>query len=531
MQKTILIFIFLWKVCTAGFSDPNDIAVVTVTAADNWMYGEAFINGLEIVRIAQQYNLDPQLLTEQHLQEKVWGYFDYHFAIEDKNGSVKKVLQDMRNKNPDEFLSSGLFMEFSVNLENNTYPFTLTSNLFFEVSKTSTTKLIFKDSQGKNLQNSIQVFLTTNSPEFQFDLKNPDFSTYDFSPLDSDKDGLLDNFELLYDFDPHNPDTDEDSFSDFEELLMGWDPFNPELADNQTRETLNNEINAFAETYRRKPTWKYAMVSIHEHIVSTFAEDDSQTVLQTLKLHSLEKERSSEEIYFKEFLGSLERNFYKRFDWGDFFILMAFAVMMGFLHTGLSGPGKGILIAYLAKEDREFRTGFSFSLSFSAVHITVTAVMSVIFILFTALTTFDIQQIAYIIQLSAGALLGACSVFFITRSWKKLREHIVVSKQTFLDKPAGAIIIGGVTALGTSPYLWSLFDFLIEIEQPILIPFVFLMFGAGIAVCLVIVTLAVIGIRHIIFDIFPKFIHYAELASAVLFLFFTLFFLFRYIPF
>jgi len=47
-------------------------------------------------------------------------------------------------------------------------------------------------------------------------------------PLDSDEDGLNNDYEIEIGTDPYNPDTDGDGLTDYEEDLIGTDPLNPD---------------------------------------------------------------------------------------------------------------------------------------------------------------------------------------------------------------------------------------------------------------------------------------------------------------
>ncbi|RPJ04072.1 MAG: hypothetical protein EHM28_14110, partial [Spirochaetaceae bacterium] len=456
---------------------------------------------------------------------------DYHFGIEGKNGLIYKKFIGFSTVNPVEFLSTGLYIQFTVEIQESEFPLSINSDMYVEFSTTPVIKLLFTDKNDKLIENAAVVLLTPKNPKFAFNPSSLDFSSYRLPPVDSDHDGLPDAFELLYDFNPLNRDSDGDNFSDFDELFMGWNPFSAELAENQSTASLQEALDMFAAEYRRKPTWKNAIHDFSEQIQFKYTDEDSQTVLKTIEFHNLDEQLSSEQTLFKQFLASSEHDFYKTFDFGAFFNLLGFMLLLGFLHTGSSGPGKGILLAFMTKEDRDFKSGLTFCIAFAVTHLVVSIVVSILVHLVIQPMGIDSKLILYMIQLVAGAALFSLAAIFIFQSIRKLKEKIIVSKKTFFDQKAGTIMISAVTALGTSPYLLAIIDFFLDIEQPVLIPFFYIAFGIGIGTCLLLVALAIMGVRHILFDIFPRLIHYAELASSIFFLIFSLFFLFPVVPF
>jgi len=112
----------------------------------------------------------------------------------------------------------------------------------------------------------------------------------------------------------------------------------------------------------------------------------------------------------------------------------------------------------------------------------------------------------------------------------KIKAGIVIGKKTFFDRPAGAVLLGGVAGMGAAPFLWAMLRLLIEVEKPALALVFFAAFGVGILVCLLLVALAAMVIRRIFLDILPRLILYSELISASLLLVFSLFYFFREIP-
>jgi hypothetical protein len=530
--RTIVLIIAFLAAGPALFAHPKDVTYTTLNLAPEAINGEIFINGYQVARLAQQFNLDPSQLSQDALKNLIRAYFDDHFLITGKSGDLQKQVIDIKNADPSAFLSSGLSLIFYVKLQPNDYPVTFETNMFFEFFTTQTNKLALRDKLGRPYPGDRDALITTHLATFTFDPARPDFSRYDFDGFDSDGDGIADQYEALYGLDPFNPDSDGDGFSDFEEFFMGWDPFNTTLAEGQTHDAYREAIAAFAAQYRRKPTETSLLLSYNEETllkeegVASGAENESPTVAKMLKVQGLDARASAENGLLALILGRMEESLYQTFNFGNFLVLLGLAAGLGFFHAGASGPGKGLLAGYAAKDGREARPTLIFAAAVTGGQLGSVILEAILFrLIFTRLFR-SLPLITYLIQAAAGVALAAIAVVLILAAVRRIRVGMVIGEKTFFDGTYGAVLLGGLTGLGAAPYFWSVFQFCAEIERAYLIPFFTIAYGAGLLVCLGLVALAVLVVRHVVPDILPKLTLYAELVSASLMLLFALFFFF-----
>jgi hypothetical protein len=535
MRTHILVSGFLF-LGAALFGHPNTVTYTTLNVDREAINGEIFINGYQVARLAQQFNLDPSQLSQEGLKNLLRAYFDERFQIEGRRGVLQKQVVDFRNSDPAEFLASGLSIIFYVKLQAQDFPVVFDSNMFFEFSTIQTNKLSFLDKRGQPLPGSRDVLLTSKSPSFSFDPNAPDFSRYAFEGFDSDGDGIADAYEALYGLDPYRADTDGDGFSDFEEFFMGWDPFNATPADGQTHEACAAALADYARQYRRKPTEESLLLSyteetqLKEEGFEAGTETQSAEVQKVMGIQRLDPRASAENGFLALILGRMERDLYQTFDLGSFLAILGLVAGLGFFHAGASGPGKGLLLAYSIKDGREVKPALVFALAAAASQLLSVVVEAIVLRLFLPRFIRSLGLVTYIVQIAAGLALAAVAFVLVVASVRRIRTGMVIGEKTFFDRTGGAVFLGGLAGLGAAPYFWSLFQFSTEIERACLIPFVSLAFGAGVLVCFGLVALAALVVRRIALDILPRLTLYAELVSASLMLVFALFFFFVRIP-
>ncbi len=535
MRGYVLVIVFLF-LGAALFAHPNTVTYTTLTVDKDAVNGEIFISGYQAARLAQQFNLDPSQLSQEALKNLLRAYFDDRFRIAGPKGDLRKQVADFRNFDPAQFLSSGLSIIFYAKLPPDDFPLEFESNMFFEFSSIQTNKLSFRDKAGRPLPGARDALLTSKAKAFTFDPGKPDFSAYDLEGFDSDGDGISDAYEALYGLDPSNVDTDGDGFSDYEEFFMGWDPFNKILADGQTHEAYAAAIAEFARQYRRKPTETSLLLSyveetqLREEGFDTGAEAHSAAVLKTMKIHGLDPAASAENGFLALILGKMESDLYQTFDFGCFLAVLGMAVGLGFCHSGASGPGKGLLAGYSAKDGREVRPALVFALTVASSQLLSVIVEAILFRLIVPRLIRSLGLIAYLVQAAAGLALAAIAVFLIFAAVRRIRTGMVIGEKNFFDRTGGAILLGALAGLGAAPYFWSLLQFSGEIERAWLVPLLAIAYGAGALVCFGLVALAVLVVRRVILDILPRLTLYAELVSASLMLLFALFYAFVRIP-
>lgn len=531
--KVVLVVLGMLLSQIKAFAHPLDISLAKIRLDANSLDGELFLNGFQLARLAQQYNLDPSQLSEESLKNLVTNYFYNHFDVRGENGGLELIIADFKNIRPEDFLATGIYIIFYTRLKTSDFPLVFYSDIFNEYASTQTTKLILLDHGGSPYGGGQPVLLTAKNNKFVFNIYRPDFSAYTLSFFDSDGDGISDITEGRFGLDPLHPDTDGDGFTDFEEFFMGWDPLNKELELEQSREKYELALANYINLYHRKPTEETFFLSLLEE--AQFLEDQatqfSATVKQVMFFSNLNPEQGIEYKFLAELLQRLEVGLYRNFDLINFLILLCLIAGLGFLHALASGAGKGILLGFCLKDDREFKEVLFFSLAFSLSQLIASLGLGLLFLQATPSQKEALLSWAYLIQVGAGSVLILAALFLVIHSALKIRDKIVLGRKTFFESLSGAWLWGLVTGLAACPFLWAFLRMLINIQAFYAIPFVFLFFGLGMFAAILVSGVAVSITRYIFLDILPRLVLYSELISAVVILIFASLFFLSYVPF
>ena len=92
------------------------------------------------------------------------------------------------------------------------------------------------------------------------------------------------------------------------------------------------------------------------------------------------------------------------------------------------------------------------------------------------------------------------------------------------------MLLGFLTGLAPCPFGWAILMILLSLGKAELIPPIIAVFGLGIFIFLLTVTLGVMFLRAIAMDLFSKFSRYSRLVSGVLLLAFGLLFFTPRVP-
>lgn len=444
-MKILLVGCGLCLSLAQALAHPLDISLVKIRLDASSLDGEVFLNGFQLARLAQQYNLDPSQLSEESLKNLLSNYFYNHFEIKGENGSLELTIADFKNIRPDDFLATGIYIIFYSRLKPSDFPLVFYSDIFNEYSSTQTTKLILTDHEGHLYGEGHAVLLTAKNNRFVFNIYRPDFSAYTLSFFDSDADGISDVTEVRFGLDPLKADTDEDGFTDFEEFFMGWDPLSPEAESERSREKFESALKNYVDRFKRKPTEETLFLSLQEE--AQFLEEEasqlSASVRQVLFFSNLNPDQGLEYQLLADLLQRLEATLYLQFDLGSFLLLLVLVAGLGFLHALASGAGKGILVGFCLKDDREFKEVFFFSLAFSLSQLITSLGLALLFLQATQAHQEALHSSAYLIQIIAGCALILATIFLVIHSALKIRDKIVLGRKTFLDSLAGACLWGG----------------------------------------------------------------------------------------
>lgn len=232
------------------YPHPLDISYTTLIPKSNGFQGATFIHPYELNLLctSQEINIHTEKDVEL-LSEILMPYFKNNFRVFMNKKLIELENLTLEKKDLAEILADGVYLKFFIPRLSGeqTYEFQVT--LFNTYFSTQSNKVLLLDSLGKVVPDRPEVHFTPKRQSWILNLKNPDFSADIDDGVDSDKDGLSDHLENLYEMDPHNVDTDRDLFSDYDEYIMGWPPVDSKPCKGQKimylyqRDALNSAYN------------------------------------------------------------------------------------------------------------------------------------------------------------------------------------------------------------------------------------------------------------------------------------------------
>lgn len=568
---------------------PLDISLSVLEVSDNQIVGTIYIHPYELTLVAEEHGIDVRSEGFESVKPHIINYFKERFVIH----TAKRALHPY-NIHPEttelyQILADGLYLNYSFNITRSDYPVTFDVRLFLEYFSTQTNKLIFVNRQGEMLPGSEEVFLTVKRPEWEFDLRNPDFSTEKDDLTDSDEDGLTDHQETIYGFDPNDPDTDDDGYSDFTEMSYGWDPLDPQPSPGQSEEVVRNnqptyqtgytvqedrvtagepsaestqtaaeksEAAASSQADSEEPAAAASRSTTDESAATTSGpaastsppgdsevastsppvpgESEGGRAENLIKKHNIRDKNIPDSTYLQKTLGKLQRAITGG---GNFLTLIsvAFSVfVLGFLHASMPGHGKGILFSYLTQIERKFTHALRFIITFTVTHLADVIILS-LGLTFLA-SSYSSARISTILKYAGGIGLVALSLFLIYRGIQDVRGKSRQGKKPTGDKAVGkagtkgAVLLGFLTGLAPCPFGWAIILLLMSLGKLQLVPVVIAIFGLGIFIFLLIVTVGFFIARSVASRIFDRYARYSQLISGILLLGFALLFFSSKIP-
>lgn len=526
----IFILIFLpFSIC----AHPLDISFSTIQFDESYLYGTTYIHPYEISLLAEDNNLSINNITEKQLNIILIPYFNEHFKIYGKNGILSKDNISIQNTETYQLLSSGVYINFVIRINREIFPITFCVDLFIEYFSTQTNKIIIIDNSGQPLPGSNEVYLTAKVKEWSFDIYNPDFSAYDDDYTDTDNDGLTDHFEKLYGLDPFNSDTDKDGYSDFDEFSFGWDPFNSVPSPGQSQKALqNNPYNYSSITESASDaeinTEPDESAPIDNNDIQPKQKEKPDSAASEVEPKNLIEEHSvtdkniPDSSFLEKTLQQMEEVFTGDFNLGGIIVLFFSVFILGFLHAAMPGHGKGILIAYLAEKNKTIYHGFGFILTFTITHLIDVIILALGSSIF--LSTVNTASAAYILRVIGGTGLVIIAIYMIYKGIRILKGNRNINKQVSNKTRKGALLMGILTGLAPCPFGWAILMMLLSIGKLEMVPLIILFFGLGIFIFLLIMTILVIIIRRVTFDLFKKFEKYSMFVSGIFVLVFGILF-------
>ncbi len=534
---------------------PLDISLSVLEVSDTQLEGTIYIHPYELTLVAEEHGIDLRSEGFESVKPHIIDYFQERFVIHAGKKALHPNTIHPETTELYQILADGLYLNFSFDVTRSDYPVTFDVKLFLEYFSTQTNKLIFVNRHGEMLPGSEEVFLTAKRPEWEFDLRNPDFSTEKDDLTDSDGDGLTDHQETIYGFDPNDPDTDGDGYSDFMEMSYGWDPLDPKPSPGQSEEA----VQANQPTYQTDYTVQEEQVTDREPSERTQPTDQESAIPESsggqsvasenlIKKHNIRDKNIPDSSYLQKTLGRLQRAVT---DGGNILTLIsvAFSVfVLGFLHASMPGHGKTILFSYLTQIERKFTHALRFIITFTVTHLADVIILS-LGLTFLA-SSYSSARISTILKYAGGIGLVAISLFLIYRGIQDVRgkgrqENRTARTKIGKTRPIrpnrtgkgdnrtgtkGAVLLGFLTGLAPCPFGWAIILLLMSLGKVQLVPIIIAIFGLGIFIFLLIVTVGFFIARSVASRLFTTYARYSQLISGILLLGFALLFFSSKIP-
>ncbi|MBN2534547.1 MAG: hypothetical protein JXB88_16810 [Spirochaetales bacterium] len=545
-RQIIYILVFIFVAGTLS-GHPLDISLTTIQFDNANLYGTTYIHPYELGLLAKDHHINLESMTPGQLQRILLPYFRSHFKIYTRQGLFPDFTISIQNTEIYQILSSGVYINFVVDIDRNMYPVTFHIDLFVEYFKTQTNKIIFLDKNGDLYPGSNEIFLTARIKEWSFDRENPDFSAYEDDFTDTDGDGLSDHFERLYGLNPSNPDTDKDGYTDADEFNFGWDPFNPGPSPGQSKEMLQGSL--ITDNSNNEPGPEDIPESVSREPYSTFVEPQlysekrwatNNDTVETqpedwtgpqeypaepknlINEYSVTDKNIPDSGFLEKTLLQMKSVFSENFSIGGLFLLFISVFILGFLHASMPGHGKGILIAFLTEKNKKFLHALGFIVTFTITHLIDVIILAMGFSIF--LSAVNTTSVTYVLRIAGGTGLLVIAGYLIYEGIKSLKkpdtEHEVIAKV----KKKGPVILGFLTGLAPCPFGWALLMMLLSIGRIEMVPIIILIFGLGIFCFLFIVSVVIFIVRYVAFDIFSVISKYSRLVSGILLLLFAILF-------
>jgi len=554
MKRLGVLALLMWASTRIAAAHPLDISVTTIQATPQGLAGSAYIHPYEVSLLVESRNRSLEDLEVSEIRRMVIEYFDERFKVYARPGIVRKRDMVAEGEELYQIVSRGLFLSFTLPLENDQYPVTFSTDLFVEFFNTQTNKIVVLDSMGQPLPGSREVFLTARRTNWSFDPRHPDFSSEYDDSTDTDGDGLTDRMENLYGLDPHEEDTDGDGYSDSIEFDFGWDPFSRDLSPGQSQEAVERSLWGAGEAGYLEENPAADSVEMNPPAVKPEQPTRAEPGLERTDgeepateeggaagesaapgrdlVESTDAGRKATRggRYLEKVLGKITRTVRSGFTFGSGLSLFLSVFVLGFLHASMPGHGKGVLISYLAQTGHRFRHAVRFVLAFTVTHLIDVVILG--FGVRLLSSAVDSARMSQILKYVGGGGLLIVALFLTIQGVRDLRGkdpnksglHTSRQQERPPAKTRSGILLGFLTGLAPCPFGWAILMILLSLGRPELILPTVAVFGIGIFTFLLAIALAVMFCRAVIMDVFSRFSRISRLVSGVLLLIFAAFF-------
>ncbi len=275
--------------------------------------------------------------------------------------------------------------------------------------------------------------------------------------IDTDKDWLSDEDEILYGTKIDNLDSDSDGYSDFVEIQNSWNP-------------LTKELSPWQKPYSNAVSW--------EAIILAKRQDNSLAQDTTVWWW----------VRFAQVLRNIRIFIDEKGSFGGFWILMFSIFILWFIHALGPGHSKWILVSQILDKNIGFLKGIAYSGVFSLVHI-----LDIILVVLISRYLFQyvdpsmylgtIQKYSVFLILIIGVYL----LFSSIRSYK-MQDAAIKKIDTKVPSRYKHLFLAVITGLTPCAFGWSIFLMLLAVNRGDLTLPLLIALGMGIFSCLAIIA-------------------------------------------
>ncbi len=514
------------------WAHPLDITATElhVLSGDKQIVAHTYIHPFLVGILLKENNISYNTTDDYYNHKKVIvDYLNSRLTFKNNNAVCRISSVNFPLMDEFEIMGGGMEMDYNIDCSAEIAKLDFVNKLFIEYSDLQTNKMVFfKDGEmqtfTKDGEDQMERIMTAKITSSSFDFKNT--GNNNIRIIDTDKDGLGDDEEILYGTDLSIPDSDFDGYTDKEEVYNGWDPKDWKISPGQKEKvTVKEAEKRYNEHYGKKienvqeepiktsdqiqenPTTDTVEDKINqplsEGLGGKSAEEEAENIKDEINgsstkeivITSEEKSDNSKSDSAKYFNTGRLQKFLEKikllFDKGDAWsltVIFALIYVLGVLHALESGHGKSILISYLVEHDKGMKDAFLFSGVMTVTHLTDVIILSLVFKIFSVAT--DIYNYVNDIQRIGACILLAMGIYYLIKNFIPQRQY---ERWKSYKKAAWLGIIAGLAPCTIG---WAIMVIMLSIGKINLIIPVIIFFGLGIWTTLLFFGFVVVKIKN-----------------------------------